>query len=123
MHRRAHNNRQLKSVWNQQNPKPERQLRVFNRSGGNLKGKIKLDDRTFINYDYSSETQKTKLRKKDSDDHIDRDIFKLSKFPTLQKIISEIPATSNQLNQMDLFLMKDLGEALLWKNKEFEFHN
>lgn len=116
---RSYHNQQLKDVWNQRS---EKKLRVFNQQSNNIKGKIKIDGCTFVEYDYSGDQSKTVLRKKDQFNHIDKDKFELPKYPVLRKIVTEIPKNTDYLHEMDLFLMKDLDEALLWKNQRFEFH-
>lgn len=115
--------KQLKSMWNQQMERPKPKVRVFNQYVSNMKGKIKIDNNTYINYDYSGDYPKTSVQVKDQNNHIDRDKFEMPCYPKLKNVITEIPKNTKNLKEMDLFLMKDLDEALLWKGKEFEFHS
>ena len=120
--RRPVTSKQLVEVWNQERVKPDKKVRVFNQHSNSLKGKIKISNNVHINYDYSGEYPRTVIHKKDKLNHIDKDKFELTSYPKLKTIITEIPKSKNQ-SDMDLFLMRDIDEALLWKNNEFEFHS
>lgn len=122
---------QLKRVWTGAagtagagtSDKQEKKVKIFNQHATSLKGKIKLDSDTYIEYDYSMEYPITKLHKKSNEDTVAKDTFELPRYPTLKEIVSEIPKNNDEaLKEMDLFLMRDMNEALLWRSKEFEFH-
>lgn len=110
---------QLKSLWttNNKNPQPVKKLRTFNHSNNNTHGKIIIDKHTYVEYDYSKDLPVT-LIKKNEHTHAKKDIFTLSKYPILKSIQTDIPHKTDTLKDMDLFLIKDINQAVLWKNNE-----
>jgi len=103
----------------------EKKVRTFNHYSHSNKGRIRLDPDTWINYDYGREYPVIKLHKKGKgEEEKKKDEFTLGKYPTLHSIIEETTpkVDQDQLREMDLFIIRDLNQGLLWKNKNFEFH-
>lgn len=113
------NSSQLNSVWNKDNGK---NLRIFNQNNYQQKGKIVLDKHTWVSFDYTRDQPVTKLHKINQQDLHPKDTFDLPKYPCLKSITDEIPKDSATPKQMDLFLVRDLNQAFLWRNDQFEHH-
>lgn len=103
----------------------EKKVRIFNQYSSSSKGRIRLDAETWINYDYGRDYPVIKLHKKGGgEEKQKKEEFSLPKYPTLHSIIEEtVPKVEeDQLREMDLFLIKDLNQGLVWKNHNFEFY-
>jgi hypothetical protein len=100
-----------------------KKVRIFNKQTTS-NGRIVLDENTWIDFDYANEAP-TKVHHK-NESNIPKDTFILPKYPTLRGIISSLPDTESkyvkeELNDMDFFIVKGINEAVIWKNKNFEF--
>ena len=106
--------KQMKDLWNSDHNK----VRVF--KGSSNQGKIMIDQNTWVEYDYSKDVA-TKVKTR-NESKIQKDVFILPKYPILRTIRSELPDnTTESLKDMDLFIIKDIRECVLWNNNEFEF--
>jgi len=121
------NQKQMKNLWKTNvadytSDAPVKKMRIFNKPNYSTKGRIVVDSGTWIEYDYSKDVG-TKVHHK-NETNIPRDVFHLPKYPVLRAIRSELPDSNDEdLKDMDLFLIKDIKEGVLWKNNEFEFHS
>jgi len=115
---------QLKQMWRKDDPKPkaERVKRTFNNQSFNPKGKIMIDKNTWIDYNYQGDYPVHRISKADPNDHISKDNFELPKYPTLKSIVSKIPKDENKLKKMDLFIIRDVYDSLIWNGEEFELY-
>ena len=119
----ALNDMQLKAAWmNKPMNKPVKKLRTFNQTSNSMHGKIVIDKNTVIEYDYTKETPVTNIKKLDKTKD-QRETFIIPKYPILKSIVNEIPnGTNDNTKEMELYLVRDLNQAVIWKNNEFEYH-
>tara|TARA_R100001163_G_C5027204_1_gene168439 strand:+ start:121 stop:543 length:423 start_codon:yes stop_codon:yes gene_type:complete len=104
----------------------DKKVRTYNQHSYGQKGKIKLDPTTWVEYDYTGDQPTTKIKKTDgSDGNVNKiDSFKLPKYPTLHSIVYKSPHTINEkMQQMDLYLIKNSDQAIMFKNGELEFYS
>lgn len=123
----ALNQKQIKNLWKTNitdytDENPTKKRHIFNKPLSSTKGKIVIDESTWIDFDFSKDVA-TKVHHK-NESNIPKDIFQLSKYPTLRAIKSEMPDQNDEnLKDMDLFLIKDIKEGVLWRNSCFEFYS
>lgn len=115
------NRNQLKKIWNNKTTdvpvdNVERKVHIFNNITYQTKGKIIIDKNTWVDYDYSKE-KPTELQ---FNNIVDKETFKLPKYPTLRGIRQDLPETTT-LKDMDFYIIRDINEAILLKNNEFHF--
>lgn len=94
-------------------PPREKKVRMFNRAT-HAKGKIKLDDETWVDYDYSREYPVVKLNQEKR--KINHKEFIMDKFPKF-RFVSDRDLT---LNHMDFYIIPDSDHAYLTKDKQKE---
>jgi len=112
------NDTQIKALWAN---KPVKKLRTFNHSNNNMHGKIVIDKHTVVEYDYSKDNPVTNIKKLNSTTDQSKNSFVIPKYPILKAIVEEIPK-NNDNKEMELYLVKDMNQAVIWKNNEFEYH-
>lgn len=114
----------LKSTWKKEMEKKQepvnRVLRTYNKFASHTpKGRIMIDKNTWIDYNYQGDFPVHKVSK--TDKHISRDNFDLPKYPVLKSIVRKVPQSTENLKEMDLFLIEDTMDAIIWNGEEFEY--
>lgn len=119
------NETQIKAVWNgnkrggQEQTQPVRKLRTFNHSNSGMQGKIVIDKHTIVEYDYSKEMPVTNIKKMDQPSQ--KDTFIIPKYPVLKGIVNDIPKKMEG-KEMEMYIVKDMNQVVLWKNNEFQYY-
>lgn len=101
---------------------PLKKIRHFNQQTNSMQGKISLNHETWVEYDYGVHPPNLTLKTKNQKDkNQESSKLFLGKYPTLRKIVTEIPKHETHAREMDLYIIWDMEETLLWKNGSFEF--
>jgi len=133
-------------IWSQTTP--DKQIRHFNQSSSQGRGKIVINPETWVEYDYNvhppNMVLKNKASQTDSNQQPEppKETFTIGKYPILRKIVDQMPKESTHKESthkesthkesthkesthkdMDLYLVRNMEATFLWKNGGFEISN
>lgn len=122
--KRHQTKKQIAPTKTWQQSQPEKKVRHFNQSSDALQGKIILNHETWVEYNYEVQPPNLNLKTSKTDEKSNNQSTQLflGKYPILRKIVNQIPKEESS-REMDLYVIRDLPETVLWRNGNFEFSN